>query len=201
MPKKFHFLLVILFISLSGCANKAALDVVSAEDWKYEERAIFVYSSAPTDLNVIAGRPHTLAIGIFQLSDPNTFRGLAETQQGAVELLNKGLIDDTVAQYSRVIMEPGSEKVTVLSRAQSAQYIGIISGYYGLNTQLDVKVFNIPIKAAKRGLVDITLSTIGLIADEAKALPDELYLAISLGRTGTREFRQISRDEIDLFLM
>jgi type VI secretion system VasD/TssJ family lipoprotein len=193
-----HLIAVFAIFFLAGCASKTTLEV-APEDWVYEERAIHIHAAAPADLNVISGRPHSLAIGIFQLNDPNTFRGLAETKEGAVELLNKGRIDDTVAQFSRTIMQPGSEKVTVFSRAQSAQYVGIISGYFGLNTELDVKIYPIPVKPAKRGFVDIMLSSLGLIADEAKAVPDNMYLAISLGRKSTKEFRILDKEETNLF--
>lgn len=193
-----YFTILFSLVLLAGCASKTTL-VVAPEDWAYQERAIHIHASAPTDLNVISGRPHSLAIGIFQLNDPNTFRGLAETKEGSVQLLNKGRIDDTVAQFSRTIMQPGSAKVSILSRAQSAQYIGIISGYYGLNTELDVKIYEIPVKAAKRGFVDIMLSSLGLIADEAKAVPDNIYVDISLGRKSTREFRILDKEETNLF--
>ncbi|MFT4907701.1 MAG: type VI secretion system VasD/TssJ family lipoprotein [Oleispira sp.] len=190
----------VLFLSLflTACASKTTFEV-APEDWAYQERAIHIHASAPADLNVISGRPHSLAIGIFQMNDPNTFRGLSETKEGAVQLLNKGRIDDTIAQFSRSIMHPGSEKVSVFSRAQGAQYVGIISGYFGLNTELDVKIYPIPVKPAKRGFVDVMLSSLGLIADEAKAVPDNLYIDISLGRKSTREFRILDKDETNLF--
>lgn len=193
-----YFYIFVFIVLLPGCASKTTLDV-APEDWTYQERGIHIHTSSPTDLNVISGRPHSLAIGIFQLSDPNTFQGLTETKQGAVELMNKGRIDDTVAQFSRIIMQPGREKVTVLSRAQSAQYVGIISGFFGLNTELDVKIYPVPVKPAKRGFVDITLSTLGLIADEAKAIPDDMYIDVSLGRKSTKEFRILRKDETNLF--
>jgi len=137
---------------------------VAPEDWAYEDRAIHIRSTASADLNVISGRPHSLAIGVFQLNDPNTFQGLSETRDGAVELLKKGRIDNTVAQFSRIIMKPGSEKVVSFNRAQGARYVGIISGYYGLSTELDIKIFPIPVKPTKRGFVNIVLSALSLIA-------------------------------------
>ena len=186
-----------LVVVLCGCASKTILEV-DPNDWSYEERAIYVHASAPADLNATSGRPHSIAIGIFQLNDPNTFQGLTETSEGAVQLMNAGRIDDTVAQFTRLIVLPGEERTSVIARAQSAQYVGVISGYYGLNTELDVKIFNIPIKPAKRGVVDVVLSTMGLIANEAKALPDKFYLDVSLGRKSTKEFNVLTEEETRL---
>ena len=193
-------ILVIVTINLAlltGCASKTSLEV-APEDWVFEDRAIHIHLESPSDLNAISGRPHSVALGVFQLNDPNTFLGLAETKEGALQLLNSGRIDDTVAQFTRIILQPGEEKVATLSRAQSAKYIAIISGYYGLNIELDVKVFDVPVKPAKRGFVDLALSNMGLIADEAKAIPDNIFIDISMGRKSTKRFSLFKEEELNI---
>ena len=171
---------------------------MAPDDWVFEDRAIHLHLVSPSDLNAISGRPHSIALGVFQLSDPNTFLGLSETKQGALQLLNTGRIDDTIAQFSRIILQPGEEKVATLPRAQGAKYIALISGYYGLNTELDIKVFNIPVKPAKRGFVDLALSNLGLIANEAKAIPDDIYIDISMGRKSTKKFTLLKEEDINV---
>ena len=196
--KFLFFLALTLNLALiSGCASKTSLEV-APEDWVFEDRAIHIHLESPSDLNAISGRPHSVALGVFQLNDPNTFLGLAETKEGALQLLNSGRIDDTVAQFTRIILQPGEEKVATLSRAQSAKYIAIISGYYGLNIELDVKVFDVPIKPAKRGFVDLALSNMGLIADEAKAVPDNIYIDVAMGRKSTKRFSLFKEEELNI---
>ena len=194
---KFISLFFSLFL-LASCASKTVLEV-APEDWSYKDRAIHIHASEPTDLNSISGRPHSLMIGVFQLSDPNTFRGLAETREGAVKLLNEGRVDDTISQFNRLIMQPGEDKVTAYPRAQGSMYVGIISGYFGLSTELDVHIFDIPVKPAKRGAVDLVLSATGLIADEAKAIPDEMFIDLSLGRKSTREINLVNPEDTKFF--
>ncbi|WP_419811108.1 type VI secretion system lipoprotein TssJ [Bacterioplanoides sp.] len=201
--KLFNFLgkstfLLIFFASITGCASKTILEV-APEDWIYEERAIHVHAAAPEDLNAISGRPHTLMVGIFQLNDPNTFQGVSATREGAVKLLNEGRVDDSIAQFDRLIIQPGEKKVIALDRAQGAMYVGLISGYFGLNTELDIHTFDIPVKEAKRGAVDIVLSGVGLIADEARAVPDDMFIRVSLGRKSTREVNVVDKEETKLF--
>ncbi len=179
------FLTVVMAVLLGACSSNPKL-VVAPEDWVFEERAISIEIDAPADLNALNGRPHTLVIGVYQLSDPNTFSGLATTRQGAVELLNKGKIDDTVAHFRRITVQPGETQAVLLSRAQSAQYVGLIMGYYGLQASNDVHLFPIPAKPSQRGVVEKLLVLLKLIADEAKATPDKLMLRVELGRTGTR---------------
>jgi type VI secretion system VasD/TssJ family lipoprotein len=182
---------------LSACASKTSLEV-APEDWVFEDRAIHIHVQSPSDLNAISGRPHSVALGVFQLNDPNTFLGLAETKQGALQLLNAGRIDETVAQFTRIILQPGEEKVATLPRAQGAKYIALISGYYGLNTELDIKVFDIPIKPAKRGFVDLALSNMGLIADEAKAIPTDIFIDVAMGRKSTKRFNLFDKEELNI---
>ncbi|MBL1275611.1 MAG: type VI secretion system lipoprotein TssJ [Ectothiorhodospiraceae bacterium] len=172
---------------LASCASQPDKLEVAPEDWKFKDRAIFLEFKAPADLNAYNGRPHALAVGIYQLNDPNTFSGLSATREGAVELLRKGKLDDTIVHFTRITVQPGEHKSIVLNRAETAQYVGMISGYFGLSPTNDVELFPIPVKASKRGLVENGLAAVKLIADEAKAKPKDLYLNINLGRDSTKQ--------------
>ncbi len=172
---------------VTACSSTPTELTVAPEDWVYEERAITITVRAPSDLNSVSGRPHSLALGVFQLNDPNTFTGLSVTREGAVQLMQKGRIDDTVSNFTIVSVRPGERRKVYLNRAQSAQYVGIIAGFFELNPKNDVKLFPIPVKAQKRGLVEKGLAAVSLISDEAKASPDELLIYAELGRTGSKQ--------------
>ena len=189
--KKWLFFLLVPV--LAGCSSTPTELTVDPDDWAYEKRAITVTIKAPADLNSVSGRPHSLAIGVFQLSDPNTFSGLSVTEEGAVELLQKGQIDETVANFSLINVRPGEQKKVTLNRTQSAQYIGVIVGYYNLNPSKDVKVFPIPLRAQERGLLEKGLAALTLISDEAKAYPDKLSVYIDLGRSSTKQITDNKR--------
>jgi type VI secretion system VasD/TssJ family lipoprotein len=179
-----------VLFGLAGCSSTPTELVVAEDDWVYEERAINMVIRSATDVNTVNGRPHSIVIGIFQMDDPNTFISLAVNKKvpdGAIELLKKGRVDDSIVSFQLIPMQPGEEKNTLISRAQKAKYIGVIAGYYKLNSKTDVKIFEIPIQAVKRGIVDKTLSEMKLIHDEAKALPDKFTIFIDLGRTESKE--------------
>ena len=173
-----------------GCQQTLEL-TVAPEAWVYEDRAISIEIDAPADLNARSGRPHTLAIGVFQLSDPNTFTGMSKTFEGAVELLSKGRIDDTVADFRQITVQPGERKTVVFARAQSAQYVGLISGYFHLTPRHDVRLFPVPLVASKRGVVERGLAAVNLISNQADATPGPLFLQVTLGRTGTQQIRDV----------
>ena len=177
----------LLLVFLTSCSSTPTELTVDPDGWIYEKRAITVSIKASADLNSVSGRPHSLAIGVFQMSDPNTFNGLSVTTEGAVELLQKGQIDETVANFSLINIRPGEQKKVTLNRAQTAQYVGMIVGYYSLNPAKDVKVFTIPLRAQERGLVEKGLAALTLISDEAKAFPDKLNIYVDLGRASTKQ--------------
>ena len=185
MIQRVHYLVIAgLFCLLSACSSTPTELTVEEEEWVYEVRAINLVVRAASDVNSVSGRPHSIAVGIFQMNDPNTFSGLAVTREGAVELLQKGKIDDTIVNFQLLNLRPGELKKVSISRANTARYIGVISGYYKLNPQTDTKVFAIPVRAIKRGIVEKTLAFASLISDEAKAVPGKLNVFVDLGRTG-----------------
>jgi type VI secretion system VasD/TssJ family lipoprotein len=178
-----------LAVLLVSCATEPTELKVEPDAWEYEKRGIEISIKAPSDLNSLSGRPHSLALGVFQLNDPNTFSGLAQTREGAVELLQKGRIDDTVSNFTLINIRPGERKNVTLNRAQAAQYVGVIAGYYALNPTNDVKVFPIPLKALSRGMVEGALVKLSLMADEANAVPDKLSFVVELGRSSSKQIR------------
>lgn len=172
---------------LMSCASEPTELVIEEEEWVYEIRAINLVARASADLNSVRGRPHSLALGVFQMNDPNTFRGLSVSQTGAVELLQKGQIDESIVNFQQINIRPGEQKKVSISRAQTAKYIGVIAGYFKLNPKTDVQIFPIPLREIKRGMVEKALALAALITDESKAIPGKLNVFVDLGRTGSKQ--------------
>ena len=86
MINRVHYLVFVGLLGLlSACSSTPTELTVEEEEWVYEVRAINLVIRAASDVNSVSGRPHSIAIGIFQMNDPNTFSGLAVTREGAVE--------------------------------------------------------------------------------------------------------------------
>ncbi len=189
------WLLVVVPLLVAACASTPTELSVEEEEWTYEVRAVNLVLRASSDVNSVSGRPHSIAVGLFQMNDPNTFRGLSVTPEGAVELLQKGKIDETVVDFQLLTLRPGEQKKVSISRAETAKYIGVIAGYFRLNPKTDVKIFPIPVRAIPRGVVEKTLAWASLISDEAKAVPGKLNVIVDLGRTGSKQIVSIE-DEL-----
>jgi type VI secretion system VasD/TssJ family lipoprotein len=188
------FCLASLLLLVAACSSNPELSV-EEEKWTYEVRAINLVLKAVNDVNSVSGRPHSIVVGLFQMSDPNTFSGLSVTREGAVELLQKGKIDETIVDFRLLTMRPGEQKKVSVSRAEAARYIGVIAGYFKLNPKTDVKIFSIPIREIERGLVEKSLAATSMISDQAKAVPGKLNIIVHLGRIGSRKIVAIE-DEI-----
>ncbi len=194
-------LIFVVLFGLGACASAPTQLIVAEEEWVYEVRAINMAIRAASDVNSVSGRPHSIAVGIFQMSDPTTFNSLAVDQpgpEGALELLKKGKVDDSIVNFQLISMRPGEQKQISISRAQTAKYIGVIAGYFKLNPKTDVKIFKIPIREIRRGIVENALVMATLIINESKALPDKLSIFVDLGRTGSKQIVALGGKEGDL---
>ena len=189
-----YFCLAGSLLLVTACSSNPELSV-EEEKWTYEVRAINLVLRAVADVNSVSGRPHSIVVGLFQMSDPNTFSGLSVTREGSVELLQKGKIDETIVDFRLLTMRPGEQKKVSVSRAEAARYIGVIAGYFKLNPKTDVKIFPIPVREIERGLVEKSLVATSMISDQAKAVPGKLNIIVDLGRIGSRQIVAIE-DEI-----
>lgn len=168
---------------LAGCASQATV-TIPTDAWQFERRAIHLQIKADPALNQAYGQAHTLVLGVFQLKDPASFTTLGALQEGALQLLAKGFVDDTVADFTRVTVAPGETRDVWLDRAAQAMYLGVIAGYYELNVQTDVHSFGLPVGPVPRSFLTHALVFAKLKADEVEARPVVFVLNVELGADG-----------------
>ena len=188
---------LLLLAMLSACASQQEL-TVEPDAWTFEEQAFVLAVQPAAELNVLDGRAHALNVGIFQMADPNPFIGLAETRDGAIALLSKGkAADASILDFERVVIQPGKKNFITLARPETAQYVGVIFGYYALEPATAVRLMAYPIVAKPVGFIKKSLVFLQLIADEAEAKPGRLWVRVHLGPQGLLEARPIT-DEQDM---
>ena len=119
----------------------------------YEKDAIKIHVKADRQLNLSEGRPHTLVVCVYQLKDPNGLNQLAGDEDGLYKLLECGLFDSTVAGAKRLIVQPGQDITFKLDRAQGARYVAVAAGYYRIEKERIVRVFEIPVVIEKKGFI------------------------------------------------
>jgi type VI secretion system VasD/TssJ family lipoprotein len=132
-------LLLLVLCAFCSCAGPGA------ETYKYAERAIGVSLKADPKLNLYQGSPHTLVVCLYQLSDPNAFKQLADEKGGVQKLYECSRFDPSVAYVKRVVVQPGQEIQEIVDRAEGARYMGVAAGYYAFRER-PVRIYPIPPK-------------------------------------------------------
>ncbi len=141
------FLVIVLFIC--SCAAKQ----LPPPEWLYEKEAVKLHLKADKELNLEEGTPHTLLVCVYQLKDPNAFNQLAGDAEGLYKLLECGLFDAAVATSKKFIVSPGQDLNLVLDRAEGAKYIAVVAGYYVLEKDRMIRLFNVPVVEETKGLI------------------------------------------------
>jgi type VI secretion system VasD/TssJ family lipoprotein len=122
-------------------------------------------------LNLVDGMPHTLLLCVYQLNNQNSFNQLSADLEGLRTLLECNLFDGSVASSKKIIAYPGQNQTFVLDRAEGAKYVAVVAGYYQLEKERVVRMFDIPTVIEKKGIIKRTVTH--------KAAP--LSLVIHLG--------------------
>jgi type VI secretion system VasD/TssJ family lipoprotein len=171
-----------LGLLLGSCASAPPQLTVSPVDWTYGPRLVTLQLEAAEALNLDSGQPHALSIGVFQLSDPAAFSAAAATPAGAAKFLDQGAdADPSVVDFDRLVLQPGEKRTVYLNRAQNTQYIGIVAGYYQLNSLQDVALFNIPVIPKPVGWVTKGMVAVGLQGPDTDGMPGPLALSVGFG--------------------
>ncbi|HEX7048204.1 MAG TPA: type VI secretion lipoprotein TssJ [Gammaproteobacteria bacterium] len=185
----------VTLLALAACASKPAL-TIAPEAWIYQDDALVLAIQPADELNVFNGRAHALNVGIFQMADPSVFISLGETRDGALSLLSLGkAADPTILDFRMVTLQPGEKNLIRLARPETAQYVGVIFGYYGLTPASAVRLMAYPVVAKPSGFIKKSLVFLQLIADEAQAKPGRLWLRVHLGPRGLLEVKPIVEEQ------
>jgi type VI secretion system VasD/TssJ family lipoprotein len=152
---------------LAACASQS----LPAPNWTFQKDAISIHLKADTKLNYDDGVPHTLLVCIYQLKDPNAFNQLSEDTDGIYKLLECGLFDAGVATAKRTIVNPGQDIKIVLDRAEDAKYVAVVAGYYVLQKDRMIRLYDIPVEVQTKGFIKRTKSQV----------PGNLNIELQLG--------------------
>jgi type VI secretion system VasD/TssJ family lipoprotein len=145
-------LLALAALMFTACASAP----LPPPNWTYEKNAIEIQLKADPKLNFDDGVPHTLVLCLYQLRDPNTFNQLSDDTDGIYKLLECELFDGSVATSKRLIVHPGQDMKVMLDRADGAKYVAVAAGYYVLQKERMIRLFDIPVVIESKGLIKRT---------------------------------------------
>ncbi|MCP4745891.1 MAG: type VI secretion system lipoprotein TssJ [Desulfobacteraceae bacterium] len=170
-----RYLPIIAICLISALVVSCASQPLPAPEWTYEKDAIKVHIAAHPNLNFDDGDAHTLVACLYQLKDPNTFNQFSDDTDGIYKLLQCGLFDSSVATAKRLIISPGQDIDIALDRAQDSKYIAMAAGYYTLQKQRMIRLYDIPVVEEKKGWLRRTrISKPGKIEVQLKLGPSQI---------------------------
>lgn len=168
---------------MSACASKPPSSPPQLDHVRYKPKAIEVYLKADPQLNVYEGCPNSLRVCIYQLRDPNTFNQYAQEPEGLRKLVEGERFDGSVTNAMKVVVQPGREETMILDRAEGTKYVGVVAGYYLLDSlEKDklVRLFEIPVIMEKKGM----------IRKKKTIKPGVLYINLFMAPDGIQEFER-----------
>lgn len=161
------FVLGALFLTISACTP-----TVAKPRWVFEKQAVKIHVKASNDLNMYNGRPHTLYICTYQLTNFNTFDRLARDPDGIHRLLECRLFDQSVASTNSKVIHAGEHVTLILDRAEQAQHLAVVAGYSaGLTSE----------RVVRRHTFQTGKHLIRMLQQEYRCIPCELNIELSLG--------------------
>ncbi|MFO8113138.1 MAG: type VI secretion system lipoprotein TssJ [Desulfosalsimonadaceae bacterium] len=162
-----RYLLVVLSVFvISACASS-----LPPPDWTFQREAIDLHIKADPRLNLKGGAPHTLLVCVYQLENPIPFDRLAADTAGLYKLLECELFDASVATSTRLFVHPGEDQHRVLDRAQGARHVAVVAGYYTIEKERIVNMYDIP----------VTVERSGFLWRNKKQKPQHVDIQITLG--------------------
>jgi hypothetical protein len=153
----------------SGTSAKQA---VAQVDWSAADDAILIQVDADDLLNEVSNEPHTLLLGVVQTADADSFRKMTADPAALATALGGADKNPAILQLTRYVVQPGGHTILSLNRAAKAKVVGLIAGYYGMETQSSARLFEIP----------LAISNQATFGHDYAAQPQTLALHVVLGR-------------------
>jgi len=184
-------LFILLLLMLVGCSSVNSMlggnsqkEAKAEIDWAYAKEGIWLQLASDAQLNIYDNESHTLVLGIYQLSETQSFyKLLADKPQISKDLLT-GQTGKQVVQFDRYVLAPGKATVLKLDRAQGAKFVGMIAGYYDFDAINAARLFRVPVNMQSSGMVTTTY----------KAEPAVLALRLVFGNNGINNAEVLTYD-------
>jgi type VI secretion system VasD/TssJ family lipoprotein len=163
---------VLVGILLAPFIWSCASAPVEPVKYGYEKDAIELHLKADKQLNYKDKKAHALVLCVYQLMSPNAFDQLTGSRDGLYNLLVCGVFDPaSVAVSKQIVVNPGKDVNAKLDRADGAKYVALVAGYYAIDKDKIVRLYQIPEITERSGFLWLRKTT----------KPDKLEINLILG--------------------
>ncbi len=120
-------------------------------------RAISVSVQATTDLNEFQDCAHALNLYVIQLSDIKDFNKASASVATLLPYIEKGSQNTGVTRFQQFVVQPGQLDTNVINRIDGSTWVAVVAGFYYMNPEKCVRVFQLPADPAKKLVLSFTL--------------------------------------------
>lgn len=143
--------------------------------WTFAAKAIEIRFKADATLNYYDNEAHTLAVAVYQMSDPSVYLSYGANREKLTEIMEAHRFDPSVTSFDQFFFQPGEERVIRIDRAENSRFVGIVAGYFQFDPDQVTRLFEVP--------VVVTPGT-----QEVLAVPGTLNINIFAGRNRIQQF-------------
>jgi type VI secretion system VasD/TssJ family lipoprotein len=114
--------------------------------WTFAAKAIEIRFKADATLNYYDDEPHTLAVAVYQMSDPSVYLSYGVNREKLTEIMEAHRFDPSVTSFDQFFFQPGEERVIRIDRAENSRFVGIVAGYFQSDPDQVTRLFEVPVQ-------------------------------------------------------
>jgi type VI secretion system VasD/TssJ family lipoprotein len=161
--------------------------------WDFDPEAIVFKFIAPQQLNMYKGKPHSLFLKVYQLSDLKAFKSITETSAGIRDLLSLEEIDKSIISTHELTISPNAVETLVLDRFKETRFVAIVAGYFQLNTANTVRIFEVPSVANRYDEENFTFNDLIPFMNNERSEASRIKAWVDLGVTKISRLQMLAQ--------
>ena len=173
---------------LARSHEKISNGKVAPDAWVFQKNGLVIDLKAGKLLNNYQGRPHTVLLEFFLLSEPNALKDYFRGPSGLRDLLiqDPTALGPSVLATQRLVVQPDSTVQVPLDRPELGKYLVIVAGFYKMDVDGGSRVIPVPgvysgPEGIKRFYPANIMTTLNPFADQPPPVPGTVRLDMSLG--------------------
>lgn len=156
--------LLLFTLQLTACSGSSP---APQPEWSMAKNAIHLTFRADAKVNFYDGQPHTVAVAVYQLAEPNGFSQLLTFPTGLQQVLSANKELPPSLASDQFFLQPGETVEKIYDRAESAKWLVLAAGLYTAAPSQSATLQKIPFEVERSWL---TFSKTAVIPPFAKTV-------------------------------
>lgn len=173
--------------------RKSTPVIAEPANWDFEAQGLVFRFQSPQQLNMYMGKPHSLYLKVFQLSDTKVFKDIAKTSAGIRELLTSTDIDPSILGSKELTIAPNKQENIVYDRFKETRFVAIVTGFYQMDVEQSVRIFEIPSVANRTEEISFGFKDINPFSEPGMTEAARIKAWVNLGVTKISRLQMLAQ--------